>query len=111
MFLFTILRTKRAMSDTTNTGEVISNIQPQSDSVSGATLNIAPAYVTIRICPTNITNTIHMNPALYDSLTFLEFVNSPKISCIRLQSVRKYFALNRFQNCNITNMEKNTPSS
>lgn len=93
------------MSDTTNTGEVISNIHPQSDNDRGATLNILPAYVTISICPSNITNTIHRNPALYDSFTFLELVNNPAISCIRLRSVRKYFALNRFQNCNITNTQ------
>ena len=39
------------------------------------------------------------------------FLNKSIISCIRLLFVLKYFALNKFQNCNITNVEKKTPNS
>lgn len=94
-----------------STGDVISNIHPQSAQLKLSTLNILPAYVTMSIWPINITNTIQRKPALYDSFTFWELVIDSAMSCMRLLSVRKYFALNKFQNCNMTNIEKNTPNS
>ena len=44
---FTIFQTKRTTSPTISTGEVMSRIHPQSARLNGATLNIAPAYVTM----------------------------------------------------------------
>ena len=44
---FTIFHTKRTTSPTISTGEVMSRIHPQSARLNGATLNIAPAYVTM----------------------------------------------------------------
>ena len=81
---FTIVLTRSAII---STGDVMIIIHNQSCAYNGETLNILPANVTIRICPTTITKEIQMNPALNDSLTLRGLRNRSMMS-FRRQAAR-----------------------
>ena len=92
-------RINRYISPIHKTAEVATKIYTQSFGCKGVTLNNAPPKLTIKICPAKIMRVTHRNP--------LHEANRSKADC----TFPKAFALNIFQNCKNTNMEKKRVSS
>ena len=92
-------RINRYISPIHKTDEVATKIYTQSIGCKGVTLNNAPPKLTIKICPARIMRVTHRNP--------LHEAKRSKADC----TFPKAFALNIFQNCKNTNMEKKRVSS
>ena len=101
----------RTTSTIIKTREVLNRINNQSVTFKGATLNSGPTKLIITIWPVKITATINANHLLKVSLNMFCPLNIAKISNRRLRPERKYLALKRFQNCNITKVVKKNPAS
>lgn len=88
----------RMTSPIHSTGEVPTIINSQSLMLIGVTLKACPPTLTISICPTMMTKAIRIKLLLSGNLNIDLFVAKAR-------------ALNMFQNCKKTKMEKNNDNS